>query len=588
MRWQTTVVLAVILALLGGFYYVYEVRWGPEREKTAGQKGRVFTADTGDVTGVEIRRGSEVVKLTREGDGWRILEPVKTRGDRGSIEETVTSVVMAKMDREIASAPSSLADFGLAPPAADVTLTLKDGKSLALQLGAKNPTGVWVYARERDKPAVFVLPDSVLRDATRPIADFRDKTVLAFDRGAVTGLDVVTRDETLAVEAADAGKWKLTRPVALAAEADVVSDFLDKLGSARVKEFVAEAPPSLAPYGLDRPVRVDVHTGRDKDRATKTLLVGRVDDAKKGLYAMRPGEPSVLLLPEEVWTALPKNVAVLRDKTVAAFDRDKVNRVEVESPQGTVALARENNRWRIVAPEALPADQVEVGTLLRKLRDLKAQAFLTEDASGIARYLGRPQVKATVTEEGGASTTVLLATSPERRGGQPSAYAAVAGRGPVVLVDGAALSEVGRSANDLRDHRLVGEVEPRDVKRLTVKRDGKTAVVERQGENDWRMVEPTKAAARTGKVDELLYTIRALKWKDVVAPGGGEAAKYGLDTPSLEVTLARADGSEIATVIVGKREGDRLYVRTKAAPAVYAIEARQLGELPRIPDDLKG
>lgn len=588
MRWQTTVVLAVILALLGGFYYVYEVRWGPEREKTAGQKGRVFTADTGDVTAVEIRRGGEVVKLAREGDGWRILEPVKTRGDRGPIEETVTSVVMAKMDREIASAPASLADFGLAGPAADVTLTLKDGKSLTLQLGAKNPTGVWVYAKERDKPAVFVLPDSVLRDATRPIADFRDKTVLAFDRGAVTGLDVVTRDETLAVEAADGGKWKLTRPVALAAEADVVSDFLDKLQSARVKEFAAEAPPSLAPYGLERPLRVDVHTGRDKDRATKTLLVGRLDDAKKGLYAMRPGEPSVLLLPEEVWTALPRNVAALRDKTVVAFDRDKVNRVEVESPQGTVALARENNRWRIVAPEALPADQVEVGTMLRKLRDLKAQAFLTEDASGIARYLGRPQVKATVTEEGGARTTVLLASSPERRGGQPSAYAAVAGRGPVVLVDGAALADVGRSASDLRDHRLVGEVEPRDVKRVTVKRDGKTAVLERQGENDWRMVEPTRTAARTGKVDDLLYTIRALKWKDVVAPAGGEAAKYGLDTPSLEVTLARADGSEIAAVIVGRREGDRLYVRTRAAPAVYAIEARQLGELPRIPDDLKG
>jgi len=27
MRWQTTAVLAVLLLALGGFYYVYEVRW---------------------------------------------------------------------------------------------------------------------------------------------------------------------------------------------------------------------------------------------------------------------------------------------------------------------------------------------------------------------------------------------------------------------------------------------------------------------------------------------------------------------------------------------------------------------------------
>ena len=53
--------------------------------------------------------------------------------------------------------PKSLADFGLDKPAVDITLTLKDGRALGLQLGAKNPTGVWVYARERNKPAVFVL-----------------------------------------------------------------------------------------------------------------------------------------------------------------------------------------------------------------------------------------------------------------------------------------------------------------------------------------------------------------------------------------------------------------------------------------------
>ena len=63
----------------------------------------------------------------------------------------------AKIDREIVASPETLADFGLDKPAAEVTLTLKDGKTLGVALGAKTPTGVWVYAREKDKPAVFVL-----------------------------------------------------------------------------------------------------------------------------------------------------------------------------------------------------------------------------------------------------------------------------------------------------------------------------------------------------------------------------------------------------------------------------------------------
>src|SRR6516165_937297 len=496
MRWQTTAVLAAILIALGAFYYVYEVRLGPEREKAEGRKGRVFTVEPADVAEVDLKRTDSTVKLKREGDGWQLLEPVKARGDRGAVDETVTSIVTARMDREIEADPKSLADFGLDRPAAEATLRLKDGKQLGLILGAKSPTGVWVYAREGGKPAVFVIGDSVLRDATRPVADFRDKTVLAFDQKDVTGVEIDTRDEKIALEQAD-GRWKMTKPRPLPADADTVRGFLEKLQSARVKEFAAEAPKSLEPFGLDKPVRIDVQTGRDKDRATKTLLIGRADAAKKGVFAMRPGESSVLLIPDETWTAVPKNVAVLRDKTVVGFDRAKVTQIEIESPKGTVTLAKDGDRWKITAPQALPADQVEAGAVLFKLRDLRAQAFLTDDASGIPRYLAKPTVRVNITEQGAsAPRTVLLAPSTEKRGGASSAYAAVAGQGPVVLVDGKALEDLGRSSDDLRDHTVLSGLEPRDIKRMRVRAGGQTIVVERSGESDWKLVE-AEAARRS-------------------------------------------------------------------------------------------
>jgi hypothetical protein len=318
MRWQTTAALAVVLIALGAFYYVYEIRMGPEREKVVGQKDRVWKAEPADVTEVRLKRADEVVRLRREADGWQMLEPVKARADRGAVDDALTTIMTAKADREIAAAPASLAEFGLDKPVAEITATLKDGKQLGLLLGGKSPTGVWVYARDRDKPAVVVVSESVLRDATKPVADFRDKTLLAFDRAAVTGFEIVTRDDTLVVEHVDRG-WKLTRPAALPADTDTISDLFDKLGTAKVKSFVAEAPRSLEPYGLERPVRLSIHTGKDKERATKSILLGRIDAATKGVYAMRPGESSVLLLPEDIWTALPKTVAVLRDKVVVDY-----------------------------------------------------------------------------------------------------------------------------------------------------------------------------------------------------------------------------------------------------------------------------
>ena len=588
MRWQTTAVLAVILIALGVFYYVYEVRLGPEREKTEGRKGRVFTVEPADVAEVELKRADSTVKLQREGEGWQILAPVSARGDRAPIDETVTSIVTARLDREIEADPKALGDFGLDRPAAEATLTLKDGKRIGLVLGAKSPTGVWVYAREAGKPAVFVVGDSVLRDTTRPVAEFRDKTVLAFEQKDVTGVALDLRDEKIALEQAD-GRWKLTRPRVLPADADTVRDFLDKLRAARVKEFPADAPKSLEPFGLDKPVRLDVQTGRDRDRATKTLLIGRADPAKKGVFAMRPGESTVMLIPDETWTAVPKNVAVLRDKTLVGFDRDKVTRIEIESPKGAVTLAKDGERWKIIAPQALVADQVEAGAVLFKLRQLRAQAFLTDDASGISRYLGKPTVRVSITEQGASSPrTVLFAPSPEKRGGAPSAYAAVAGQGPVVLVDGKTLDELGRSADDLRDRTLLSGLEPRDIKRMRVRAGGQTVVVERSGESDWKLVEGAKGAAKAATVDNLLYALRALKWKTIAAPTGDEPAKYGLDAPTLEVTLVEADGGEAGALLVGKREGEQAWVKLPSAPAIYTVDVKQLGEPPKVPDDFKG
>jgi hypothetical protein len=588
MRWQTTAVLAVLLIALGAFYYVWEVRLGPEREKTEARKGRVFTVEPADVNEVVLKRGQETVRLKRAGDTWEVQEPVKGAGDRGTVEETLTSVVTARMDREIAAQPQNLGEFGLDNPAAEATLLLKDGKQVGLRLGSKSPTGVWVYAQEAGKPNVIVVSDGVLRDVTRPVADFRSKTILAFERKDVTGVDIITPDETLAIEAATDSRWRLTRPRALPADADTMREFFEKLTAARIKEFVAEAPGSLEPYGLNRPVRLVIHTGKDKDRATKTLLLGRMDEKKKGVYAMRSGEPSVLLLPEDVWTALPKTTAAARDKTVVDFERDKVTGLELESPRGHVALVKEGDRWKIARPEPLAADPVETGALLMRLKGLRAYAFLADDASGIPKFLGRPQVRAALTLEGQASPlTVLLAPAPDKRGGQPTAYAGVADRGPVVLVEASVLTEIGRSLTELRDRSLVGGLEPRDVKRLGVKSGDKAVLLERRSDTEWRFVEGGKGTAKAGKVDEVLWSLRGLKWKDLVAPQGQDLARYGLEPPVAEITLYGTDGQPMATVLVGKQEGERRYVKSQSAPQVYAVDAKQL-EIPKLPDDFQG
>ncbi len=588
MSWKTLVILAVVAVGLGGFLVVDNYWLVPKREKTEGAKGRLWTIEPKDVETVTIKRRGETIRLKRVADGWEMLEPVKARADRGAVDEVVTSLATLRSDREIDPNPAKLSDFGLEPPAAEVTLEVKNGKApLTLAVGGKNPTGVWVYAREGSKPAVVALGESVFRDTARPVSDFRDKTVFAFDRKSVTAVDLDLDGSRMTLEAQEGGKWKIAKPGPYPADADVVADALDKLAGAKVKEFLGEPKP-LTPYGLDKPSSVTIWLGKDKDRTSKTLLFGKVDKAKKGVYVERQGEPEVLMTTDEVWDKLPRTVAAARDKVVFTYAYDKVSRVELDHARGKVTLERDGITWKITAPEALAADTGVVNGLLWRLRDLRASGFLDESASGIARYLAKPAVTVRVWEEGAKDPrTFLLALSKDLKAGQ-TGVAATAGQGPVVMVESKAVTDLEKTATDLRDRTVVASFDMKEVKRVRVVAGDKRLVVEKRGEDSWRVVEGGKGAAKELKVTGLLLALRALRWKDIAAPDASQGQKFGLDKPEVEVTVLKGDGTEMAKLVIGRSEDKAAYVQSKSVPGVYVVDPTTLDEIRKAPTDIPG
>ena len=587
-RGRTILVLLILAAGLGGFFYYDTYSLGPRREKAESAKGRIWTVEPKDVEAVTIARKGETLRLKRAADGnWDMLEPVKTRGDRAAVDDMVTGLATARMDREIDPNPAKPADFGLDPPEAEVKLEVKGrAEPLVLRVGSKNPTGVWVYAREGGKPAIITLSESIARDASRPVADFRDRTVIAFDRRNVTGVDLDVNGDQIGLAADEPGKWRIVKPRALRADTDLVAEFLDKLEGAKAIEFVDDAPKSLAPYGLDKPARVTVWVGRDKDRAARALLVGRPVPEKKGVYVKREGEPGVILTAEAVWTVFPKTVAALRDKVVVSYAYDKLAKVEIAHGRETIDLEKEGTGWKLTAPEALRADSGAVTQLLWKIRDLRALGFLAEGAADVPRFLAKPEVTVRLWETGAKEPkTLMLQSSSERRGGQPAALAAVQGEGPVVLVEGKALSELTPGVAELRDRTVFPAFDLGDVKRARVSGGDKPLVVEKSGETDWKQVEPTRGATKDGRVANVLLALKALKWKEIASKGGDDA-KFGLDKPELEVTVFKTDGSELGTLLVGRSDGAVTYVKLKAEPGIFAVSSKDLEDLRKARTDI--
>src|SRR5262249_56001812 len=135
------------------------------------------------------------------------------RGRRGRREGAVGGRAAVGAAGEIASNAAKLAEYGVDPAAAEARLDVS-GRSepLVLLLGAKSPTGAWVYAKEGGKPAVVTLSEITARDATRTVSDFRDKTIVAFDRKNVSAIDLDVNGSRFSVAADEPATCPIVTP----------------------------------------------------------------------------------------------------------------------------------------------------------------------------------------------------------------------------------------------------------------------------------------------------------------------------------------------------------------------------------------
>jgi hypothetical protein len=315
MRWKTTAVLAVLLVGLATFFYVYDVKQAPEREKSAAEKDRVWKGlESKDIEEVAITRKGATLQLKKSGDAWSLASPVQGRAESQPVQDMLGSLASLRVEREIEPRPSKPADFGLETPAAEISFTAKGAKH-RVRLGTKNPTGLWVYAQLDDKPAVVLVPDSLLRDAEKPVADFRDRTVLTFEKKDVKGLEVRTPGgQQVAAQLKGPEDWQVTSPLPVKADREQVSGLLDKLKAVKIKEFVTEAPKGPDPYGLDRPLALTLWLGEEKERSAKTLRLGKAVPEKKAIYAQREGDPTVFTVEEDLLKAVPTSSTALRER----------------------------------------------------------------------------------------------------------------------------------------------------------------------------------------------------------------------------------------------------------------------------------
>lgn len=120
-RWLLNLVLLVVLALLG-----LGIRQEVARE---GRPQTLSGMDPVDLRLLEVaREGEPRIRLEREADGWRLLEPLQVDADPARVE-ALAAILTAPVQRSFPEQSANLAELGLAPPKLRLRL---DGLTLAV------------------------------------------------------------------------------------------------------------------------------------------------------------------------------------------------------------------------------------------------------------------------------------------------------------------------------------------------------------------------------------------------------------------------------------------------------------------------
>jgi hypothetical protein len=381
----------------------------------------------------------------------------------------------------------------------------------------------------------------------------------------------------------DKDGWHLVEPVAAAAADPEVSGITSALSQLEVVRVVDDKPANLNDYGLASPrIEIDFKTAGDKD--FRRLFIGQKSPTGGNLFAKRNGEARVFLIPAFQEQTFNRKTFDLRDKAVLRFDRDKVDRVEIDAAGKTIELTKAGSDWNLTKPLKTASDYSAVEGLVGRIQSAQMKAIASDSASpsDLKKYgLDKPTVTLTVSL-GSAKATLELGGKAD----DGSTYAKDASKPLVVTLDSSLVDELRKGPDDYRRKDLFA-FRAYDANRLEITRGAQTVAFDKvkaagpTAEDKWQRAGVKPVDVDKEKMSVLLAKLESLRATAFV----DSTAKTGLDAPVTTVYAKFDEGKKDERVMFGKA-GDAVYASRAGEPGAAKVSPTEFDEIVKKLDEL--
>lgn len=248
-----------------------------------------------EIDALTVTTPQQTLRFTKDGNEWRLTEPLAARGDFSAIEGLVSRVSTLQMTSIAADQVEKPAEYSLDTPAATVTIGNQSSRA-TLQIGKAAEDGK-VFARDASRPMVFTVDASLLDDLRKAPSEYRQKDLFDSRAFNTTRIEVARNGQTWTfekttaknAEGQDEDVWKQTAPAQKDEDREEVSALLSAVTLIRAESFAERAPGNAL-----RNPELTVTVTSDQGKRKETVHFGR---AGTDAWASREGEPGVARVP---------------------------------------------------------------------------------------------------------------------------------------------------------------------------------------------------------------------------------------------------------------------------------------------------
>jgi hypothetical protein len=229
-------------------------------------------------------------------------------------------------------------------------------------------------------------------------------------------------------------------------------------------------------------------------------------------------------------------------------------------------LEKTNGKWQLTAPKPYPADQDAVSQLVTSAANISSDRVVEDKASNLSSYgLNSPSLEVDLTGKGGKMSKLEIGDDTPTNSG---AYAMLSGDPRVFTVASYVKTGIDKSANDLRDKRLLSFDQDKlsRVELIAKKEDIEFG----RDKDQWQIVKPKPLRAEGLQVDEMLRKLKDAKMDLALSDDDAKkaAAAFASGMPVATVKLTDPSGPQQIEI---RKSKDDYYAKSSAVPGVFKV-----------------